>query len=114
VAEDEPDIRQFYSEVLGSAGYQVDTVTDGKEAWDALQTRTYALVITDRNMPRLSGADLFRIIRANGMMMPVILATGTLPLNDEGLFFDAVLAKPFLGSDLNEAVSKFIKSPQGL
>ena len=108
IAEDEPDIRRFYSEMLGAEGYQVDAVADGEAAWNALQIRPYTLVITDRTMPGLSGPDLFRIIRANGMMLPVILATGTLPVNDVGLSFDAVLAKPFLASELLETVSKIM------
>ena len=108
IAEDEPDIRRFYSEMLGAEGYQVDAVADGEAAWNLLQIKPYALVITDKTMPRMSGPDLFRTIRANGMMLPVILATGTLPVNDEGLSFDAVLAKPFLASELLETVSKIM------
>jgi CheY-like chemotaxis protein len=111
VAEDEPDIRRFYSEMLGAEGYQVDAVADGEAAWNLLQIKPYALVITDKTMPRMSGPDLFRTIRANGMMLPVILATGTLPVNDEGLPFDAVLSKPFVARKLVETVNEILKSP---
>jgi CheY-like chemotaxis protein len=111
IAEDEPDIRRFYSEMLGAEGYQVDAVADGEAAWNLLQIKPYALVITDKTMPRMSGPDLFRTIRANGMMLPVILATGTLPVNDEGLPFDAVLSKPFVARKLVETVNEILKSP---
>jgi CheY-like chemotaxis protein len=97
--------------MLGAEGYQVDAVADGEAAWNLLQIKPYALVITDKTMPRMSGPDLFRTIRANGMMLPVILATGTLPVNDEGLPFDAVLSKPFVARKLVETVNEILKSP---
>jgi DNA-binding response OmpR family regulator len=111
VVEDEPDIRRFYSNMLGLEGYLVDTAADGEAGWNAVQIKPYGLVITDRNMPLLSGPDLFRTMRANGLMVPVILVTGTLPLNDEGLPFEAVLAKPFLIGELVETVRKILNKP---
>ena len=84
VVEDEPDIRSLNAEVLKNSGYEVDTAEDGKAGWEALHAtrpapESYALLITDHDMPGLSGLALIKKVRAARMALPVILATGTLP-----------------------------------
>ncbi len=87
VVEDEPDIRRLNAEVLESSGYEVDTAEDGMAGWKALRAvrhapETYALLITDHDMPGLSGLALVKKLRAARMALPVIMATGTLPTED--------------------------------
>src|ERR1035441_6822218 len=77
VVDDEPDIRRLNAEVLKSSGYEVDTAEDGKAGWQALQAVTHApdsydLLITDHNMPELSGLALVKKLRAARMALPVI------------------------------------------
>jgi CheY-like chemotaxis protein len=55
VAEDDPDIRRLNSEALLCSGYHVDAVENGADAWEALQLKDYDLVVTDYNMPKLTG-----------------------------------------------------------
>jgi DNA-binding response OmpR family regulator len=87
VVEDEPDIRRLNAEVLKDSGYVVDAVEDGIAGWQALHAvrhapESYALLITDHDMPGLSGLALVKKLRAAHMTLPVILATGTLPTED--------------------------------
>lgn len=87
VVEDEPDIRRLNVEVLESSGYQVDTAEDGKAGWEALHAtrhapESYALLITDHDMPELSGLALVMKLRAARMALPVIMATGRLPTEE--------------------------------
>jgi DNA-binding response OmpR family regulator len=87
VVEDEPDIRSLNAEVLKNSGYLVDTAEDGKAGWEALHAtrhspESYALLITDHDMPGLTGMALIKKVRAARMALPVILATGTLPTQD--------------------------------
>lgn len=79
VADDEPLIRQLNSEVLTDVGYEVDVTADGADAWDHLQRNRYDLLITDHDMPRLSGIELLKQLRSARMSLPVIMATGTVP-----------------------------------
>jgi DNA-binding response OmpR family regulator len=79
VVDDEPDIRQLNTEVLIDSGYQADAAEDGAIAWQALNTNSYDLLITDHNIPKVSGIGLLKKLRAARMVLPVIMATGNLP-----------------------------------
>jgi two-component system chemotaxis sensor kinase CheA len=64
--------------VLESAGHQVVTATDGREALEALGTdNQIELVVTDLDMPGLDGLELTRAIRAdvNRSSLPVVMVT---------------------------------------
>ncbi len=80
VVDDDVPTQRLEFLVLSQAGYAVDTAADGEDAWAALLTGRYDLLLTDHNMPRLSGLDLVRRIRAAGMRLPVIINSGGLDL----------------------------------
>ena len=77
VVEDNIFIRRLNLEVLARSGYDVDTAEDGEDAWWALNTSSYDLLITDNQMPKVSGVELLKKLRAARMDLPVIMATGT-------------------------------------
>ena len=99
VADDEEDIRRLISGVLAGAGFDVNATADGEEAWEALQHEHYDLLITDNEMPRLTGIKLIERIRDAGMSLPIIVASGFFSM--EGvrdyaqLQIAAVIPKPF-------------------
>ncbi len=99
VADDEPLIRNLNAEVLLDAGYQVDVAEDGAVAWAALQLYSYDLLITDNAMPSVSGLDLIKQLKAAGLELPIIMATGSLPeaefARSPWLQPNAVLLKPY-------------------
>jgi DNA-binding response OmpR family regulator len=87
VVDDEPDICRLHTEVLTNHGYAVDTAEDGKAGWEVLSAtrhapESYALLITDHDMPGLSGLALVKKLRAARMALPVIMSTGGLPPED--------------------------------
>lgn len=116
VVDDEPLIRQLNSETLANAGFVVDVAEDGVAAWDALQLNNYDLLVTDNQMPRLSGVDLVINIRAAGMILPVMMATGTQPEEEftQHLWLHpfAVLLKPYSLAELVETVKTILSSNQ--
>ena len=61
--DDDEDTQFLQARVLVSAGYNVTAVADGEEAWAALLTRRFDLLLADHNMPRLCGLDLFERAR---------------------------------------------------
>ncbi len=82
VVEDDRYLRRINAMVLTHAGYAVDMAEDGAAAWEALQANRYELVITDNNMPRLTGIELLGKLRSARMELPVIMATGALPTRE--------------------------------
>jgi two-component system chemotaxis sensor kinase CheA len=77
VAEDSIAARMLLKNILESAGYEVETATDGLDALARLQQRTFAAVISDVDMPRMNGFDLTARIRAERQLagLPVVLVT---------------------------------------
>ncbi len=104
VAEDEPYIRRLNTEILRGSGYHADAAEDGAAAWNALQAHSYDLLLTDHNMPKLSGIELLKKLHAAHMAMPVIMATGTLPEEQlkrhPWLQIHATLLKPYTPDEL--------------
>lgn len=109
VVEDESDIRSFNAEVLRRSGYQVDTAEDGEAGWKALHAIGYDLdsfdlLITDNDMPKVTGVELVRKLRAARMELPVVMATGMLPAPDPSLSPwlqpAAILLKPYTADAL--------------
>ena len=70
LVEDESVIREFSTGALVSAGYEVDAVGEAQSGWEALQARAYDLLITDNQMPGLSGAALVLKVRTARMTLP--------------------------------------------
>ena len=89
VVEDEPANRDLLEEFLRTSGYDVTLAEDGEAAWSLLKHGEYAMVITDRLMPRLDGLQLARRIKADQNLrhMPVIMQTGAIAQREvaEGL-----------------------------
>lgn len=79
VVDDDEFIRRINYEILLSAGYDVDMAEDGSAAWEALQLRDYDLLVTDNQMPKVSGLELVQKIRDARLELPIIMATGSLP-----------------------------------
>lgn len=106
--EDDAMIRNFYGGVLSRAGYIVDFGEDGYAGWEALQRKQYELLITDHDMPQLTGLELAARVRNAGMELPIILASNCawLANNDTHawLRLSSSLQKPFTPDDLLQTV----------
>jgi len=75
VVDDEESIREFFEIMLKREGYQVLTVANGREALEQLKKHSVDLVITDIQMPELSGMELLSSIREMDPEMLVIMIT---------------------------------------
>jgi DNA-binding response OmpR family regulator len=114
VVEDDSGVRQLSAQVLVGSGYHVDAAEDGAAAWEALQIKAFNLLITDHNMPRLTGVELVKKLRSARMALPVIMATGRLPTEalaqNPSLQLAAVLPKPFSIAELLETVRAVLRA----
>jgi two-component system chemotaxis sensor kinase CheA len=77
VAEDSITARTLLKNILQSAGYRVKTAVDGAEALGFLAGESFDLVVSDVEMPRMSGFDLTAKIRADKRLhsLPLVLVT---------------------------------------
>ncbi|MBN1575121.1 MAG: response regulator [Chitinispirillaceae bacterium] len=80
IVDDEPSVREIYSEILIENGYVVHTAGDGREAIDILDKNAGAidLVLLDMIMPRMNGTDTFHAIRTRFPQMRILLMSGSL------------------------------------
>jgi DNA-binding response OmpR family regulator len=114
VVEDDPSLRQLNTEALARSGYHVDQAVDGAAGWEALQARQYDLVVTDHSMPKVTGLQLVQLLRAHGVTLPVIMTSGTLPMEElerhPGVI-NAFLPKPYGLGQLLDAVQALLGGP---
>jgi len=112
LVEDDFAMCEIGAEVLIRQGYHVDTAGDGADAWKALNDRSYDLLITDNTMPRVTGMELIKKLRSEDMTLLVILASGTVPVEElvkhPWLQLDAMLPKPFTTGQLLDTVKKVL------
>lgn len=75
IAEDDPNIRAGLVATLESDGYRVTAAADGAQALRLFPQEKFALVILDVMMPRMSGYDVCRELRARGERVPILFLT---------------------------------------
>jgi DNA-binding NtrC family response regulator len=73
--DDQEFNRHHLRKVLESEGFDVETVADGRSAWEELRAHKYHLMITDLRMPDLSGLDLLARVRRERLPVGVIVLT---------------------------------------
>jgi two-component system OmpR family response regulator/two-component system response regulator QseB len=102
---------------LAQADYAVDWVQDGMLGDTALQTETYAAVVLDLGLPRLSGLELLRRLRGRGDTTPVLILTARDAVEDRVKGLDSgaddYLVKPFDLDELAARLRALIRRGQG-
>jgi CheY-like chemotaxis protein len=117
VADDDSVIRRLVSLFLTDEDFAVVAVSDGEQAWDALNHDDYDLLVTDNEMPCLTGIHLIARIRKRGIQLPVIMISSTFApenLHDHpDLEIAAVITKPFGRLEILNAVRNVLFGPAG-
>lgn len=97
--EDDVMIGQVVQDALRDAAYAADWVEDGERGISAMACQEYDIVLLDLGLPRKSGIDVLRDIRARGSVVPVVILTARDALDDRVSGLDAgaddYLVKPF-------------------
>ena len=116
-ADDEQAICDLVKTYLEKFGYRITTCKNGEEAWKTFHSdpQQWDLVITDQNMPKITGMDLIEKIRKIRADIPIILATGyseNISAHDfVSLNISAMLRKPTPMDKLVEYIQKTLKEP---
>lgn len=66
VIEDEQDLRDFYVQLLSSAGFRVAFAGDGEQGYELLKANSYDLVLLDMMLPKMTGLDILKRIQEEG------------------------------------------------
>lgn len=108
VAEDDAILADGVTRTLRQSGYAVDWVKNGVEADTALDTDDFDLLILDIGLPKKSGLDVLKRLRARDSRVPVLILTALYGVNDRVRGLDAgaddYLAKPFELAELEARV----------
>ncbi len=84
VVDDSITSRVLLKNILESNDYQVEVANDGEDAWQKLASKRYDLLITDVEMPKMSGFELTKKIRTESTFndIPIIVVTSLASLED--------------------------------
>jgi two-component system OmpR family response regulator len=108
VAEDDATLAEGVMRSLRQSGFAVDWVKNGTEAESALETEQFDLLILDLGLPKKSGLEVLKHLRARDSRVPVLILTGLDAVADRVRGLDAgaddYLAKPFDLAELEARV----------
>ena len=113
VCDDEPHIREPVAIYLRQNGFEVDTAVDGKDGLTKFEKKDYFLVITDINMPGMTGLELLAGIKRLRPTTDVVMITGNVDLDyaiqaiKEGAY--DYFRKPFDFEDVLLTVSRVVE-----
>jgi len=117
LVEDDRRIAADVERALCAAGYVVETVHDGEEAWFRGDTEDYGAVVLDLGLPGMDGLAALKRWRANGRTMPVLILTarGSWAERVDGIDAgaDDYLPKPFRMEELLARLRSIVRRSAG-
>jgi two-component system sensor histidine kinase and response regulator WspE len=77
VVDDSITVREVERQLLKNAGYDVRVAVDGMDGWNLVRESRFDLVVSDVDMPRMTGLELLRNIRSDDRLrdLPVIIVS---------------------------------------
>ncbi|MCM2353854.1 MAG: sigma-54 dependent transcriptional regulator [Pseudobdellovibrio sp.] len=114
VVDDEESIREFLEIMLKKEGYEVTTAEDGAKARDILTKKSFDMIISDMQMPNLTGIELLRHVRESypDIVFMIITAFGTTETAVEAMKLGAYdyLTKPFKIDEVRLNIANALRS----
>jgi two-component system response regulator PilR (NtrC family) len=114
VVDDETSIREFLQIMLKRERMDVDLAENGRVAWDKLQNEQYDLIISDIQMPEMSGIELLGKVKERdpGASVLMITAFGSTETAVEAMKLGAFdyLSKPFKIDDVKIRIEKALEN----
>jgi two-component system response regulator PilR (NtrC family) len=114
VVDDEESIREFLDIMLRKEGYEVTVAEDGQKALDVLKKKAFDLVISDMQMPNLTGLELLKAVKDQypDMLFMMITAFATAETAVEAMKLGAYdyLTKPFKIDEVRIVIANALRS----
>lgn len=117
IVEDEPKLAEMLVRGLEAKGYAADIVTDGAEALTRIMLHhvDYDLIVLDLMLPTMDGLSVCREIRANNIVLPVLVLTARAEVDTKVELLlagaDDYLVKPFSFDELFARVHALLRRP---
>ena len=114
VVDDSASIRQMVAFTVKNSGYEVVEAVDGMDGLEKARSRSFNLILTDQNMPRMDGLTLVKSLRAlpQYKTVPILMLTteSSDAMKAQGKAAGATgwLVKPFDPQKLIEVVKKVL------
>ncbi|MEO1722824.1 MAG: PAS domain-containing protein [Pseudomonadota bacterium] len=115
VCDDIPDVGRTIAALLEQAGAEVAVCEDPRDALEAVRDdpASWSLLITDFDMPFMTGAELAEAVRVASPELPILLCSALAEARRHAAHVDAILSKPVTSDSLRDAVSRAMLSRRG-
>lgn len=117
IADDSRAMRMIVTRTLrqaGFSGYQIVEAEDGQKALDLAAKSRFDLILSDWNMPEMTGIQFLRALRANGIGTPFCFVTseGSDEMREQAKDAGAIdlIAKPFTAENFAETLSSVVNA----
>src|ERR1700733_9991157 len=116
IVEDDPSVQKVLKRLFESEGYAVEVQGNGQAALESFQTTPPAVIILDLRLPKLSGSDLCKQIKAQSPTVPIVVLSATSDVSDKVLLLelgaDDYVTKPFSPRELLARVRAALRHTQ--
>src|SRR5438309_954506 len=104
IVEDDPAVQKALRRLFETEGYAVETQSDGKSAIDSFHASAPAAVVLDLRLPKVSGRDVCKEIKAASPNVPIVVLSAASDVSDKVLLLelgaDDYVTKPFSPREL--------------
>jgi two-component system alkaline phosphatase synthesis response regulator PhoP len=110
IAEDDPDVSNIFTRFLTHLGHTCQVARDGYGALAYLDTQAFDLLITDLDLPQLSGVALIQLLESRPCRPPILVSSGHGIPGEIAVIVEGVLAKPFYLDQLTALLAELLTS----
>lgn len=104
VVEDDPSVQKALRRLFETEGYTVEVQGNGQSALESFHAAPPAIIILDLRLPKLSGSDLCKEVKAQAPTLPIVVLSATSDVSDKVLLLelgaDDYVTKPFSPREL--------------
>ena len=104
VVEDDPSVQKLLKHLFEAEGYAVEVHGNGQSALESFHAFPPAIIVLDLRLPRLSGRDLCKEVKAKSPMLPIVVLSAASDVSDKVLLLelgaDDYVTKPFSPREL--------------
>jgi DNA-binding response OmpR family regulator len=104
VVEDDPAVQKALRRLFETEGFTVETQSDGRSALDSFQSAAPAAIVLDLRLPKVSGRDVCKEIKALAPTLPIVVLSAASDVSDKVLLLelgaDDYVTKPFSPREL--------------
>lgn len=113
IADNEKEFINLLKERLTAKGHLVDAACDGETALELIKADHYDILFLDHNMPGLTGLEIAKYVKENGIESKTVIVTGYEEMSDafaKAIAADEYITKPAKLKEIDDIIDKYSKS----